>query len=59
MIWGSNWDPLFAADKEGLLAKRMEEVPDGQYQKYTASTGDYIRQDFFGKDPRLLDLVKN
>jgi len=59
VIWGSNWDPLFAADKEGLLAQRMEEVPDGQYQKYVASDGSYIRQDFFGKDPRLLDLVKN
>lgn len=59
VLWGSNFDPLFAADKEGLLAKRMEEVPDGQYQKYVASSGDYIRKDFFGKDPRLLALVKN
>ena len=59
VLWGSSFDPLFAADKDGLLAKRMEEVPDGQFQKYVVSSGDYIRKDFFGKDPRLLDLVKN
>jgi len=59
VLWGSSFDPLFAADKEGLLARRMEEVPDGQFQKYVASSGDYIRKDFFGKDPRLLELVKN
>ena len=59
LIWGSDWDRLLEKDTEGLLAKRMEEVPDGQYQKYAVSSGDYIRQDFFGKDPRLLELVKN
>ncbi|MCL5279127.1 MAG: pyruvate dehydrogenase (acetyl-transferring), homodimeric type [Planctomycetes bacterium] len=59
VLWGSSFDPLFAADKDGLLAQRMQEVPDGQYQKYVVSSGDYIRKDFFGKDPRLLDLVKN
>jgi pyruvate dehydrogenase E1 component len=57
--WGSSYDPLFAADKDGLLAQRMEEVPDGQFQKYAVSSGDYIRKDFFGTDPRLLELVKN
>jgi len=59
VLWGSSFDPLFAADKDGLLAKRMEEVPDGQYQKYVVSSGAYIRKDFFGEDPRLLELVKN
>ena len=59
VIWGSSYDPLLAADKDGLLTKRMEEVPDGQYQKYAVSSGDFIRQDFFGKDPRLLKLVEN
>jgi len=59
VLWGTSFDPLFAADKDGLLAQRMEEVPDGQYQKYVVSSGDYIRKDFFGKDPRLLELVKN
>ncbi len=59
VIWGSSFDPLFAGDREGLLVKRMEEIPDGQYQKYAVSSGDYIRKDFFGKDPRLLELVKH
>jgi pyruvate dehydrogenase E1 component len=59
VLWGSSFDPLFAADRDGLLARRMEEVPDGQYQKYIVSSGDYIRKDFFGKDPRLLELVRN
>ncbi len=59
VLWGSSYDPLFAADRDGLLAQRMEEVPDGQFQKYAVSSGDYIREDFFGTDPRLLELVKN
>ena len=59
VIWGDDWDPLLAADKEDVLVKRMEEVPDGQYQKYVVSSGDYIRKDFFGTDPRILELVKN
>jgi pyruvate dehydrogenase E1 component len=59
VIWGCDWDTLLEKDKEGLLAKRMEEVPDGQFQKYAVSSGDYIRKDFFGKDPRLLEMVKN
>lgn len=59
VIWGSDWDTLIEKDVDGILVKRMEEVPDGQYQKYAVSSGDYIRKDFFGTDPRLLDLVKN
>ncbi len=59
VIWGNDWDPLLAGDSEGLLVKRMEEVPDGQYQKYTVAGGDYIRRDFFGKYPQLLKLVEN
>jgi pyruvate dehydrogenase E1 component len=59
VIWGSEWDDLLAKDKDGVLAGRMEEVPDGQYQKYAVADGDYIRKDFFGKDPRLLKMVKN
>jgi len=59
VIWASEWDSLLDKDKDGLLVKRMEEVPDGQYQKYAVSGGDYIRKDFFGKDPRLLAMVKN
>ncbi len=59
VIWGADWDPLLASDHDGLLVKRMEETVDGQYQKYTVSSGDYIRQDFFGKYPQLLQMVKH
>ncbi len=59
VIWGGDWDPLLERDKTGLLARRMNEVVDGQYQKYTVSSGDYIREHFFGKYPELLELVKN
>jgi pyruvate dehydrogenase E1 component len=59
VIWGGDWDPLLKKDTTGLLARRMDEVVDGQYQKYTVSSGDYIRKDFFGKYPELLELVKN
>ncbi|MGD9211088.1 MAG: pyruvate dehydrogenase (acetyl-transferring), homodimeric type, partial [Desulfobacteraceae bacterium] len=57
VIWGSDWDPLLAQDSEGLLLKRMEEVPDGQYQMYSVAGGDYIRKDFFGKYPQLEKMV--
>lgn len=59
VIWGGDWDPLLAKDDDGLLVERMNEVPDGQFQKYTVSSGDVIRKDFFGKDRRLYDMVKN
>jgi pyruvate dehydrogenase E1 component len=59
VIWGDDWDPLLAADKDSALVRIMEETPDGQYQKYTVSSGDYIRKDFFARDPRVLELVKN
>jgi pyruvate dehydrogenase E1 component len=57
VIWGGDWDALLARDRSGLLVKRMGEVVDGQYQKYVVALGDYFRQDFFGRDPRLLELV--
>ena len=59
VLWGSDWDPLLANDHDGLLAKRMAEVVDGQYQKYTVEPGAYFREHFFGTDPRLLDMVKH
>jgi len=59
VIWGSEWDPLLEKDKDGVLVQRMDELPDGQFQKYAVSAGEYIRKDFFGKDRRLLDMVKN
>jgi pyruvate dehydrogenase E1 component len=57
VIWGNDWDPLLARDKKGLLVQRMNEVVDGQYQKYTVESGAYIRQHFFGVHPELLELV--
>ena len=57
VIWGTDWDILLQQDERGLLAKRMEEVPDGQYQKYSVAGGDYIRKDFFGKYPELAEMV--
>ncbi|QDV63402.1 pyruvate dehydrogenase (acetyl-transferring), homodimeric type [Crateriforma conspicua] len=59
VIWGGEWDELLAKDTTGLLAKRMNEVVDGQYQKYTGMPGSYIREHFFGKYPELLELVKH
>src|SRR5205085_2417826 len=58
-IWGSDWDPLLANDREGLLVKRMSETIDGQWQKYSTESGDYFRAQFFGADPRLLDMVRH
>ena len=57
VIWGSDWDSLLEKDTEGLLAHRLGEVVDGEYQKYSVSSGAYIREKFFGKDPRLLEMV--
>ena len=59
VVWGDDWDPLLEKDRDGLLAERMEEVVDGQYQKYSVSDGAYIRQDFFGTDPRLAEMVEH
>ncbi|GAB6282114.1 MAG: pyruvate dehydrogenase (acetyl-transferring), homodimeric type [Ignavibacterium sp.] len=59
VIWGSEWDPLLEKDINGKLVKRMGEVVDGQYQKYSVETGAYFREHFFGADPDLLELVSN
>ncbi len=59
VIWGSNWDPLLAKDKEGVLVKRMGEALDGDYQKYSVESGEYIRNHFFGTEPELLEMVKD
>jgi len=59
VITGSDWDPLLAQDTEGVLVERLGQVVDGQFQRYTTETGDYIRKDFFGVDPRLLKMVEH
>jgi pyruvate dehydrogenase E1 component len=59
VLWGSDWDPIIERDTEGLLVKRMGEMVDGEFQKWVVEPGSYIRQHFFGSDPRLLELVKD
>ena len=59
VIWGSGWDRLFEKDHSGLLLKRMEECVDGDYQAFKAKGGAYIRKEFFGKYPELLELVSD
>lgn len=59
VVWGGNWDALLAQDTTGLLVRRMEEVVDGEYQKYVVEPGSYVRRHFFGKYPELLKLVNH
>jgi pyruvate dehydrogenase E1 component len=59
VIWGSDWDELFARDHQGLLLKRMEECVDGDFQTFKAKDGAYLRANFFGKYPELLKLVED
>ncbi len=56
-LWGSGWDPLLARDSTGLLLKRMEECVDGEYQDFKSKNGAYVRENFFGKYPELLEMV--
>ena len=57
VVWGSYWDPLLARDTKGLLRKRMEEALDGDYQKYKANDGAYVREHFFGGYDELKEMV--
>ena len=57
VVWGGDWDELFARDSKGILAKRATEVVDGEYQKYIVEEGDYIRKHFFAANPELLEMV--
>ncbi|MCA9405749.1 MAG: pyruvate dehydrogenase (acetyl-transferring), homodimeric type [Candidatus Omnitrophica bacterium] len=59
VIWGSDWDPLLEKDVTGKLARRMGEVVDGEYQKFSVESGKYIREKFFGKDPDILKLAEH
>ena len=58
VIWGDRWDPLLAADDDGLLVRRMEEAVDGEYQTYKARDGAFVREKFFGEYPELAERVK-
>ncbi len=59
VIWGSNWDPLFEKDDEGLLAQRIREVVDGDHLKYVVEGGGYTREHFWGKYPKLKEMVSH
>jgi len=59
VIWGSDWDALFRKDSKGLIVKRMEEVVDGDYQKYSVEPGSYTRKHFFGKSQELMEMVNH
>ena len=58
LLWGSNWDPLLARDKEGALRKLMMDVVDGDYQAMKAFDGAFVREKFFGRDPRTAKMVE-
>ncbi|MBI1758365.1 MAG: pyruvate dehydrogenase (acetyl-transferring), homodimeric type [Actinobacteria bacterium] len=53
VVWGRDWDPLLARDVDGVLVNQMNTTPDGQFQTYSTADGAFIREDFFGSDPRL------
>ena len=57
VIWSRDWDPLLAQDREGALVKLMNETLDGDYQTFKAESGAYIRENFFGRDPRTAAMV--
>jgi pyruvate dehydrogenase E1 component len=59
VIWGDDWDAMLAKDHDGILVKRMGQIVDGEYQKYTVESGAYIREHFFGTDPRLQEMAKH
>jgi len=58
VVWGRGWDPLLAADHEGALVNVMNQTPDGDYQTFRANDGKYVRDFFFGRDPRTRKMVE-
>ncbi len=59
VVWGGKWDDLLARDVDGVLLNKMNNVVDGEYQRYAVEDGAYIREHFFGPDPRLRKLVEH
>ena len=59
VIWGREWDPLLAADTDGALVNLMNTTPDGDYQTYKAESGAFVREHFFGRDPRTAAMVEH
>ena len=59
VVWGREWDALLQSDTDGALRDLMNRTPDGDYQTYKAESGAYIRENFFGRDPRALAMVEH
>jgi pyruvate dehydrogenase E1 component len=59
VIWGREWDELLAGDTDGLLVEKMNTTVDGEFQKFSVAGGAYIREHFFGPDPRLRRMVEH
>jgi pyruvate dehydrogenase E1 component len=59
VVWGREWDPLLSADSDGALVNLMNSTPDGDFQTYKTEDGAFVRENFFGRDPRTLKLVES
>ncbi|MSZ17540.1 MAG: pyruvate dehydrogenase (acetyl-transferring), homodimeric type, partial [Actinobacteria bacterium] len=59
VIWGREWDPLLSKDHDGALVDLMNRTPDGDYQTYKTESGAFVRENFFGRDPRTLEMVSS
>ena len=59
VVWGREWDSLLSNDHEGALVDLMNKTPDGDYQTYKTEDGAFVRENFFGRDPRTAKLVEN
>ena len=59
VVWGREWDPLFAMDKDGALVELMNKTPDGDFQTYKTESGAFVRENFFNRDPRTAAMVAN
>jgi pyruvate dehydrogenase E1 component len=59
VVWAPEWDPIFEKDKEGVLRRYLNVTVDGQWQRFTNASGEYIRKNLFGQDPRMLDMVSD
>ena len=59
VVWGREWDELFARDHDGVLTAALNSTPDGQFQTYSVESGAYVREHFFGRDPRTAKIVEH
>jgi pyruvate dehydrogenase E1 component len=59
VVWGREWDPLLAADREGALVDLMNKTPDGDFQTFKSENGAFVRENFFGRDPKTAAMVSS